>query len=147
MIEADPAGAAKTAVVNNESQANTITMDTSNVKTVGHLLRKVSYHGKVALAIGSGKNPSGIYLQMPRWWSSRVWEFFTTPSPIGGGFQYRVYNVRPRDSELFVCIRAGDEARVKQMLDNGEASYLDVNEYGESLLYVSNTSTSHNRSR
>ncbi|KAH8179455.1 hypothetical protein LIA77_00974 [Sarocladium implicatum] len=80
-----------------------------------------------------------LYLQMPRWWSSKVWMFTNMRTTFGGGFQYRVYNILPGDSEVFERARQGDYRGVKQMLDDGDASCLDVTETGDSILHVALT--------
>lgn len=104
----------------------------------------LSYHGRVALAFGREEGACSLYLQMPRWWSYAVWEFASTRTSLGGSFQYRCYNIRPETSEIFTRASLGDTRRVQQMLDNGEASSLDVAPYGNSILHVSNASRSMN---
>ena len=111
-----------------------------------HAVRRLplSYYGRVALAFAKEEGACSLYLQMPRWWSHAVWEFASTRTSLGGSFQYRSYNVRPQDSEIFIRAALGDTRRVQQMLDNGEASCLDVVPYGNSILHVSNASRSMN---
>ena len=51
--------------------------------------------------------------------------------------QLKAVRVRPNDSEIFSAVTGLDRSRVREILADGHASILDVNEEGESLLTVS----------
>ena len=49
----------------------------------------------------------------------------------------RVRRVRPNNATIFLALENNDLKAVKRLLAAGEASILDVNEDGQSLLHVS----------
>ncbi|CAD6449241.1 a632d1e1-a570-4e46-b256-dffee697ad99-CDS [Sclerotinia trifoliorum] len=51
-------------------------------------------------------------------------------------YRLDVIRRRPNDSEIFQLCRIGDTGAVKRLLDRGEASIYDVDEYEESLLHI-----------
>lgn len=54
----------------------------------------------------------------------------------GLNVQLKAMKIRPNDSEIFVAADGLEISKVRELLDDGRASILDVNEEGESLLTV-----------
>ena len=92
---------------------------------------------------GSGQRPSrpgrtpNFVLTLRSVRFSKIWTAAARQAEFGWDFRIRSYNIRPGNMEIFVRCRLGDLDGMQWMVDNGRASALDVNEYGESLLEVS----------
>ncbi|KAH7321345.1 hypothetical protein B0I35DRAFT_212665 [Stachybotrys elegans] len=93
-------------------------------------------YGRFAVRYRKQTGAWRVYIQMPMWLSSSIYELETKPSPTGWSLQSRAYNVIPWDSEIFLRIEHGDLSGVKQMLQTRRASLFDVTESGMSLLGV-----------
>jgi hypothetical protein len=71
--------------------------------------------------------------------SSRVWEIARIDAHQGWDLCFRTYNRRPRDAKIFEYCGIGDLGEVRRLIQNGEASLLDVDAGGRNLLSVSTT--------
>jgi hypothetical protein len=78
-----------------------------------------------------------LKLQLPAWFSSRVWEFARVDAQQGWNLYFRAYNQRPNNAQIFVCCDNGDFYGARQLIDKGEASILDITASGENLLSLS----------
>jgi hypothetical protein len=78
-----------------------------------------------------------LKLQLPAWFSSRVWEFARVDAQQGWNLYFRAYNQRPYNAQIFVCCDNGDFYGVRQLIEKGEASLLDITASGENLLSLS----------
>jgi hypothetical protein len=87
----------------------------------------------------TGKVAFRVKLRLPMLFSSRVWEVARIDAHQGWDLCFRTYNRRPRDAEIFEHCRDGDLEEVRLLIQNGEASLLDVDEDGGNLLSVSTT--------
>jgi hypothetical protein len=125
-------GPVKTAIVHHNVEED----DASRKQLFKYQERSLSYHGRVALSFSRDNSACRLYLQMPRWWSDAVWEFTRMSSVAGGSFQYRMYNMRPSNSEIFLSARDGNLKKVQELLDSGQASCLDIDQRGRSLIEV-----------
>jgi hypothetical protein len=76
------------------------------------------------------------HIQLPRWISGLAFSLQRSSTMAGGTFHLRMYNVVPDDSEIFRCIKLGDEAGVKELFRSKKASIFDKDDCGNSLLYV-----------
>jgi hypothetical protein len=80
-----------------------------------------------------------VKLRLPMLFSSRVWEIARIDAHQGWDLCFRAYNRRPREAEIFEYCRIGNLEEVRLLIQNGEASLLDVDEDGDNLLSVSKT--------
>lgn len=73
----------------------------------------------------------------PRWCIDRILSI-TVQNP-GADVRFRVLRVRPNESEIFSAVECHDTDKVRELLTDGRATILDVNEDGESLLTIALT--------
>jgi hypothetical protein len=78
-----------------------------------------------------------VKFRLPMLFSSRVWEVARIDAHQGWDLCFRTYNRRPRNAEIFEHCRWGQLEEVRLLIQNGEASLLDVDEDGDNLLSVS----------
>jgi len=71
-----------------------------------------------------------VKLRLPMLFSSRVWEVARVDAHQGRDLCFRTYNRRPRDAKIFDYCAIGDFKDVRLLIQNGEASLLDVDEDG-----------------
>lgn len=77
------------------------------------------------------------FLKTPAWVAQRVWEFhyMQTYSIVSVGL--RTYNIISKSAAVFGLIQLGDVGGLMNLFRSGQASPLDRDENGLSLLYVS----------
>ncbi|KAL7939126.1 hypothetical protein V8C35DRAFT_285787 [Trichoderma chlorosporum] len=92
-------------------------------------------HLRFALAHTRSTGAWQAQLQMPKWLSTSVYEFMSTPAIAGWTYSYRIYNVIPDGSEIIMKIKNGDVVGVRQMFTSKRASPFDKTSDGGSLLY------------
>lgn len=94
--------------------------------------------GKLATKAFKERNEWNFAVQLPAWMSRAVWEVQLCWS-IAGGWQQslRTFSVRSQQSAIFTIVNKGDVNTMMGMFGKGEASPLDRDEQGASLLYVS----------
>ena len=80
--------------------------------------------------------------QLPTLFTSRVWEIARIDAHQGWDLCFRTYNRRPSNAEIFSHCERSNLTRVQELIQNGEASLLDVDEDGHNLFWVG--STKHN---
>lgn len=72
---------------------------------------------------------------------SGVWELCAYQQSISGWtFKLRTYNLVDNRAPIMAMARFGYVAGMQQLFQTRQASQLDVNEYGETLLHVGNSS-------
>ncbi|GKT64884.1 ankyrin repeat-containing protein [Colletotrichum tofieldiae] len=92
--------------------------------------------GQLATASCKNRNEWSLSLQLPAWISEAVWEIQVCWSMTGGWQQsLRSFSVRSRHSAIFAVVRKGDVEGMMAMFSKGEASPLDRDENGSTLLY------------
>jgi len=84
-----------------------------------------------------------VKFRLPMLFSSRVWEVARIDAHQGWDLCFRTYNRRPRNAKIFEHCEIGDLEEVRLLIQNGEASLLDVDEDGRNLLSVSTTMHNH----
>ena len=77
-------------------------------------------------------------IKLPQWLSNRVWEINIAQRQNGWDHKLRTYNVVSGDSPLFIACRRGDVEAVRQLFSSGQASPFDIDEHGQTALFVSN---------
>lgn len=83
---------------------------------------------------------TSLYYTFPHWFLDRIVAMKSRhPGP---DLQLKVLRIRPNDSEIFSAVVHQNTSKVREILAAGDASVLDVNEEGESLLTVSSFVTS-----
>ncbi|GAB7324210.1 hypothetical protein MBLNU13_g07570t1 [Cladosporium sp. NU13] len=80
--------------------------------------------------------------QLPTLFTSRVWEIARIDAHQGWDLCFRTYNRRPSNAEIFRHCHRANLTEVQRLIQNGEASLLDVNEDGYNLLWVASWSLS-----
>lgn len=83
-----------------------------------------------------------VRFQLPALFTSRVWEIARIDAHQGWDLCFRSYNRRPSNAEIFSHCERSNLTRVQELIQNGEASLLDVDEDGHNLFWVG--STKHN---
>ena len=83
-----------------------------------------------------------IQLQLASWLSGRGITICSLPMPSGWKWNLRPCNLRPKDAPIFTACRHRDYHWVHQLLDDGEASPYDVDEFGYTPLHVGLVPTS-----
>ena len=78
-----------------------------------------------------------LKFRLPTLFSSRVWELARFDASQGWDLYFRMYHRRRHDAKVFKYCRRGYLKGVQKLISNGEASLLDVDEYGGNLLSVS----------
>lgn len=73
----------------------------------------------------------------PRWVASLAWDFQVAKATSGWQMSIRSHSVRARDSQPFVYIRDGNLSGLLECFKRGEASPLDEDRNGWSLIHVS----------
>ncbi|KAM5377349.1 hypothetical protein ACJZ2D_005030 [Fusarium nematophilum] len=91
--------------------------------------------GRFALAYTNGTGAWQAYVQWPSWLSQSVYEFQSSPTICGWTYNYRVYNIVARDSEIIKRVQRGDKDGVLELFSSRQASPFDKDDSGESLLY------------
>ncbi|KAI8281148.1 hypothetical protein K4K59_008338 [Colletotrichum sp. SAR11_240] len=97
--------------------------------------------GKLATKTSRERNEWNVAVQLPAWISRAVWEVQLCWS-IAGGWQQslRTFSVRSQQSAIFTIVNKGDVNAMMSMFSKGEASPLDRDEQGASLLYYATSS-------
>ncbi|KAI8161989.1 hypothetical protein KHU50_008007 [Colletotrichum sp. SAR 10_65] len=97
--------------------------------------------GKLATKASKERNEWNVAVQLPAWISRAVWEVQLCWS-IAGGWQQslRSFSVRSQRSAIFSVVNEGDVNAMMGMFSKGEASPLDRDEQGASLLYYATSS-------
>jgi hypothetical protein len=106
---------------NPSKMSNRIVSDSADTRRSRHT-RKVAFRVKFGA---------------PAWFSSRVWDITRINAQAGWDLCFRTYNRRPYDSEVLHCCRSGNLEGLKRLIQNGEASLLDVDVHGSNLISVS----------
>jgi len=70
---------------------------------------------------------------LPNWLCSRVWEIAMTTSQGRWGVYLQTYNLVPHDALVFKYCREGNLALLQKLIQDGEASLLDVAPRNKSL--------------
>ena len=78
-----------------------------------------------------------VRIKLPTLFSSRVWEIARVDAEQGWDLYFRTYSVHPWDSLIFHGCESGDLEGVRRLIRNGEASLLDIDPEGNSLITVS----------
>ncbi|KAI3528911.1 hypothetical protein CSPX01_15908 [Colletotrichum filicis] len=92
--------------------------------------------GQLATVCSREQSEWGLSVQFPAWISRAVWQIQISWSMTGGWQQsLRSFSVRPRDSDIFVAVGRGNVTSMMAMFSKGDASPLDRDENGGSLLY------------
>lgn len=78
-----------------------------------------------------------MHLRVPLRFCEQIWQFSAARSVGGWMFQLQTYWIRPDDAPIFGLVRVGDLMGVKAMFDKGEASPMDCDSMGWTLLGVS----------
>ncbi|KAF9770542.1 hypothetical protein IL306_011893 [Fusarium sp. DS 682] len=91
--------------------------------------------GRFAMAYATSTGAWQAYIQWPSWLSSSVYELQSTPTGCGWTYNYRVYNIVSRKSDIIKKITNGDKAGVLELFGTRQASPFDKDENGRSLLY------------
>ncbi|KZL85574.1 hypothetical protein CI238_04572, partial [Colletotrichum incanum] len=92
--------------------------------------------GQLATSSYKGRNEWSLSLQLPAWISGAVWEIQVCWSMTGGWQQsLRSFSVRSKHSAIFAVVKKGDVQGMMAMFSKGEASPLDRDENGSTLLY------------
>jgi hypothetical protein len=78
---------------------------------------------------------TALRLKFPTWLRSQVWEFHFRQAMRGWDFSIRSYRTIPKDANIFLAIKLGDLAQVRQLLSSGEASIFDRDPWGGTLLH------------
>ncbi|KAK1726841.1 uncharacterized protein BDZ83DRAFT_750560 [Colletotrichum acutatum] len=101
--------------------------------------------GQLATVCSREQSEWGLSVQFPAWISRAVWQIQISWSMTGGWQQsLRSFSVRPRDSDIFVAVGRGNVTSMMAMFSKGDASPLDRDENGGSLLYVSSEAPAFN---
>lgn len=78
-------------------------------------------------------------LEVKAWFLSRIWQISLDRTPAGWDVKLCTWNVRPMNEAVFILCFKGDLLGVQKLIEDGKASYYDVDEGGETLLSVSST--------
>jgi hypothetical protein len=78
-----------------------------------------------------------LRLKVPAWFSTRVWEIAKVDAQQGWDLCFRTFNQRPNALHVFWDCRLGNLHALKQLIQAGEASLLDVDGSGGNLFAVS----------
>jgi len=70
------------------------------------------------------------------WLTSKIWNLAVCESIGGWNISICSYNIRPTESAIFRCCDNGNLAMVQRLIQGGDASLSDVDEYGRSLIEV-----------
>lgn len=77
-------------------------------------------------------------VRCPKWLSTRGWSIKFRNDPNGlRQFNFRRYNIRPSDSEIFLTVGKGDLDGMLRLFQSRNATPFDRDEQGLSLLHVS----------
>ena len=76
----------------------------------------------------------------PAWLVNRAWRIQATKACFGWTFSPRTYNVVPRNSPVFQCVRKDDVRGLQDLFSKRLASPSDCDEEDKTLLHVSITS-------
>ncbi|KAK1716521.1 hypothetical protein BDP67DRAFT_510006 [Colletotrichum lupini] len=94
--------------------------------------------GQLAAVYSKKHSEWSLSVQFPAWISRAVWQIQISWSMTGGWQQsLRSFSVRPSDSDIFTAAKRGKVGSMMAMFSKGDASPLDRDENGSSLLYVS----------
>jgi hypothetical protein len=74
----------------------------------------------------NGKTRFRASFRLPTWLCRRVWEFTVTHAQCSWSMHLRTYNIAPDNSLIFHYCHAGDLAKVRRLIESGEATPLDV---------------------
>lgn len=78
-----------------------------------------------------------IQYTFPQWFVKRSVALTVACSqPKGPELILRVLRLRPRGAFIFVCAQNGYYNELKRLLENGEASVVDIDEYNQTALHV-----------
>ncbi|KAF7561846.1 hypothetical protein G7046_g2294 [Stylonectria norvegica] len=91
--------------------------------------------GRFALAYTKTTGAWQAYVQCPSWLSQSVYEVHSRPTISGWMYNYRVYNIVSRESEVIKRIENGDTDGVLELFSTRKASPFDKDERGYSLLH------------
>jgi Fungal N-terminal domain of STAND proteins len=65
-------------------------------------------------------------IRLPTWLCRRVWEFAVTHAQCRWSMHLRTYNIVPDNSLIFHYCESGNLAKVRMLIESGEATPLDV---------------------
>ena len=83
------------------------------------------------------RSSTRIQYMFPKWFVKRsIALTIACSQPKGPELLLRVLRLRPSDAFIFVCARRGYYHELKRLLDDGEASVVDVNEDNQTALTV-----------
>ena len=74
----------------------------------------------------NGKTRFRASFRLPAWLCRHVWEFTVTHAQCRWSMHLRTYNIAPDNSLIFRYCYSGDLAKVRRLIESGEATPLDV---------------------
>jgi len=83
---------------------------------------------------------------LPTWLSTRIWDLAATQIGRTRSWNLQTYNVVPMSAEIISRCEVGDVRGVQKLIANGQASPLDVDIWGRTLLDVSSAVLMHGMS-
>lgn len=89
---------------------------------------------------GSQANNKAVHrarLQLPKWFSQKVWDLTVQVSTFGWQTNLVTFNIVPNDSLVFQYAEDGDLCGIRSLFSQGLASPLDCDEDGNPLIKVS----------
>lgn len=85
-----------------------------------------------------GRKAKPFVITLRPWLVSKLWLISVSRSQAGWDANIRTWNVVPSNSPIFRLARKGDLRGIQRLVDSGQASPFDVDEYGENIAQVSN---------
>ena len=76
-------------------------------------------------------------LKVNAWFLSEIWQISLDRTPAGWDLSLRTWNLGPTSAPVFRYCFCGDLLGVQKLINDGKASYYDVDKDGETLLSVS----------
>ena len=80
-----------------------------------------------------------ITYTFPQWFIQRM--VTIKAQPTGPEFLVRVFRVRPKNTAIFLALENNNVEIAKELLSAGDASVLDINQEGQSLIHVRHPSS------
>ncbi|KAL9068370.1 MAG: hypothetical protein Q9157_006521 [Trypethelium eluteriae] len=120
----NPYGALETtATTSNLKTLKTVQAAGSHLKQCGDAFRDQRFKEK------QGERCFQFRFQLPTWLCCRIWDVAIITAQCGWTAHLRTYNVIPEESLIFRYAEHGDVARVRNLIENGEGSPLDVMQF------------------
>ena len=93
--------------------------------------------GLFSITSGSSGEFYRVAIHSPPWLFRRWWDLQYSKANSGWQFNFRTYNIRPHNSQVFDVICTGSLEQLQHMFNMGLASPFDCDEYYWTLLHVS----------